>query len=81
MNINLNICPSEKKKIQISDPMSNGHFALPTCKKDKGSRKKEINLPASLLISFNPIPGGVMQIIDFNTVKTHICTHSKLFDF
>ena len=47
-----------------------------------------ISFSLSLSLSlFNPIPrGGVMQIcitldIFFNTAKTQICTHSKLFNF
>ena len=53
MNINLNICPSEMQKIQISDPKNilieneillfiHGYFALSRCKKIKAP-VKEIN--------------------------------------
>ena len=51
MNMNVNVCPSRMLKIQISNPKSiyieneslffiHGHFAMPTCEKNKGSRKR-----------------------------------------
>ena len=51
MNINVNVCPSGVPKIQISNPKSihienetlffiHGHFAMPTCEINKGSRKR-----------------------------------------
>ena len=51
MIINVNVCPSGMPKIQIWNPKSihienetlffiHGHFAMPTCEKNKGPRKK-----------------------------------------
>ena len=51
MDIIVNVCPSGVPKIQISNPKSihiengtlffiHGHFAMPTCEKNKGSRKR-----------------------------------------